>query len=224
VLYLGDGRDAGPYVGWVPTTDLVPADVDPTRIHRFMTTATALAHPPDVWLKVPYTSQLDGSPWSAANCGPTAVSMLLEAHRIRVAPAEVRRHVMSLQGTVNCHDCGVFIEHLASAVDRFGLRASGLQESNGTLAKWSIPEIRDVLRAGQPVLPQVMYRHLPGREDAPYWGDHYIVITGILGDAFIYNDPIDDGPGYGRLIHAEQLRRAMAASDFPMAAFATRLP
>jgi hypothetical protein len=57
-----------------------------------------------------------------------------------------------------------------------------------------------------------------------YWGDHYIVITGVSGEYFLYNDPIDDGPGYGRLIHAEQLRRAMAASDFPMAAFATAMP
>jgi len=49
-------------------------------------------------------------------------------------------------------------------------------------------------------------------------------VTGILGDYFLYNDPIDDGPGYGRLISGEQLRRAMAASDFPMAAFATAVP
>jgi len=50
------------------------------------------------------------------------------------------------------------------------------------------------------------------------------VVTGILGDSFLYNDPIDDGPGYGRMIRGEQLRRAMGASDFPFAAFASGTP
>ena len=40
------------------------------------------------------------------------------------------------------------------------------------------------------MIVQVVYRGLPGREDSGYWGDHYIVITGLMGDQFLYNDPI----------------------------------
>jgi hypothetical protein len=221
VLYLGDGRDAGPYLGWLPAADIVPADVDPLRIRRFAATAAALARAPEVWLKVPYRSQLDGSAWAAANCGPTSVAMILEAHGVRASATEVRRQVMGLQGTPNCADCGSFIEHLAGAVERYGLQPLRLNGGDGKLRRWTLDDVRADLRAGHPVLPQVMYRQLPGREDAPYWGDHYIVVTGIVGDFFLYNDPIDDGPGYGRIIHADQLQRAMATSDFPMAAFAT---
>ena len=48
-----------------------------------------------------------------------------------------------------------------------------------------------------------------------------MVLSGIIGDRFIYNDPIDsDGTGYGRVISAEALKKAMAESDFPFAAFA----
>jgi uncharacterized protein YvpB len=222
VLYLGDGRDTGPYLGWVTAADLVPTDVDPSRIRRFAATAAALARAPEVWLKVPYRSQLDGTPWAAANCGPVSVAMILEAHGIRAQSTEVRRHVMALQNTPNCSECGSFIESLAGAVEVYGLQAVDLTGGDGKLRRWSMDDVRAALRSGHPVIPQVMYRQLPGREDAPYWGDHYVVLTGIVGDYFLYNDPIDDGPGYGRLIHTDQLQRAMATSDFPMAAFATR--
>src|SRR5205085_4775825 len=83
VLYLGDGRDSGPFVGWASVADLVPSDVEPQRVARFIATAAALARPPDVWLKVPYRSQLDGTPWASANCGPVGVAMILEAHGVR---------------------------------------------------------------------------------------------------------------------------------------------
>ncbi|HEY7066954.1 MAG TPA: C39 family peptidase [Chloroflexota bacterium] len=224
VLYLGDGRDGGPFVGWLTVADIGPSDVEPQRIARFTVTAAALARPPEVWLKVPYQSQLDGTPWAAANCGPTSVAMILEAHGIRLNSADVRRDVMALQGTQNCTECGSFIESLAGVAEKYGLQTLGLTGDDGKLRRWSLDDVRAALRAGHPVLPQVMYRQLPGREDVPYWGDHYIVLTGIDGDFFLYNDPIDDGPGYGRLIHADQLQRAMATSDFPFAAFATAAP
>jgi uncharacterized protein YvpB len=224
VLYLGSGRDDGPQVGWVSAGALAPTDVEPNRITRFLSTATALARRPDVWLKIPYRSQLDGSAYAAANCGPTSVAMVLEAHGIRVPSGEVRREVMRLQRTPNCDDCGAFIEHLAGAVEHYGLKTIDLRSDSSQLRRWSVEDIRAALRAGQPVIPQVKYRQLPGREDALYYGDHYIVVTGMIGDDFLYNDPIDDGPGYGRLIRGEQLRRAMAASDFPLAAFASALP
>ena len=58
------------------------------------------------------------------------------------------------------------------------------------------------------------YRALPGREGAFFFGDHYIVVTGILDDGFLYNDPIDyDGPGWDRVMSGERLARAMDTSD-----------
>ena len=64
---------------------------------------------------------------------------------------------------------------------------------------------------------------LPGRTKSQYYGDHYIVIVGLSGNNFLYNDPVDsDGRGYGRLISAETLEQAMsnATGDFSRAAFA----
>ena len=50
---------------------------------------------------------------------------------------------------------------------------------------------------------------------AYYFGDHYILVTGIVSDGFLYNDPIDvDGrPGWDRPISGTTLRLAMNASD-----------
>ena len=67
------------------------------------------------------------------------------------------------------------------------------------------------------------FRLLPGGSKAQYWGDHYIVIVGLAGNNFIYNDPVDsDGRGYGRLISPEVLEQAMAGAngEFARAAFA----
>ena len=51
-------------------------------------------------------------------------------------------------------------------------------------------EIRDhVTWARPPVIVQVRYRSLPGRGGAYYFGDHYILVTGVVGDGFLYNDP-----------------------------------
>jgi hypothetical protein len=68
----------------------------------------------------------------------------------------------------------------------------------------------------------VKFRLLPGRSTSPYSGDHFIVITGISGSSFLYNDPIDtDGRGYARVISAEALDQAMSAAteEFARSAF-----
>jgi hypothetical protein len=55
---------------------------------------------------------------------------------------------------------------------------------------------------------------LPGRGGAYYFGDHYILVTGIVGDGFLYNDPINvDGLGWDRVISGAALDKAMNASD-----------
>ena len=77
-----------------------------------------------------------------------------------------------------------------------------------------LDDIRAHVRQGQPVIVQVRYRSLPGRGGVYYFGDHYILVTGVVGDGFLYNDPIDyDGAGWDRVMSGERLARAMDTSD-----------
>jgi hypothetical protein len=70
------------------------------------------------------------------------------------------------------------------------------------------------VQQGHPVVVQVRYRSLPGRGGVYYFGDHYILVTGVVGDGFLYNDPIDvDGLGWDRVISGATLNTAMNASD-----------
>jgi hypothetical protein len=120
-------------------------------------------------------------------------------------------------------EAGTWIWALARVAERNGVRVHGLYEADGTTYhRWSIDEIRANVRAGRPVIAQVVYRGLPGREESSYYGDHYVIITGLIGDDFLYNDPIggpdaDEPPGWDRRMTAAQLRRAMRASDAPYA-------
>lgn len=170
---------------------------------------------------VPYKSQLDGGPWALANCGPTSLSMVLESFGVSVSPADVRPKVLAAQGIYG-HYTGTLLTALARVAENFGLKALDLYDGND-INRWTNDEIRAHLRQGHPVIAQVYYRRLPGNEGAGYYADHYIVITGVLDDGFLYNDPINhDGPGWDRVISGERLRAAMDASDtrYRYAAFA----
>ena len=88
------------------------------------------------------------------------------------------------------------------------------RNDDGSLHRWSLDDIRTQVQLGRPVIVQVRYRSLPGRGGAYYFGDHYILVTGVAGDGFLYNDPIDiDGLGWDRVISGATLRVAMNASD-----------
>lgn len=221
-FYLGDGRTAEPLEGWVDVVDFARPPTPQDRLAAMILTREMLAQSaPDVWLRVPYRAQMDGSPYADANCGPTTVAMALEAFGQTVESGRVRLTALEHQGTPGCDSCGLFIESLAAAAEARGLPTHGLTNGSDRLKRWSIDDIRARLRQGHLVVPQVEYRSLPGRTTSGYRGDHYVVLTGIIGDRFIFNDPIDgDAPGYGRVVSAEALTRAMARSDFPHAAFA----
>jgi hypothetical protein len=172
---------------------------------------------------VPYRTQLDGSSYAEANCGPTSVAMALEAIGKRDTLESLRTSALQLQDTNGCDDCGTFIQHLASVAEMRGAKTFGLRDEPESFHRWSLDEIRQQLRQERVVIPQVKFRLLPGRSKSQYWGDHYIVIVGLAGNNFIYNDPVDsDGRGYGRLISAEALEQAMAGAtgQFARAAFA----
>jgi hypothetical protein len=169
---------------------------------------------------VPYRTQLDGSDYESANCGPTTLGMALEAFGVNVDQAELRSEVLTSEDfNPDDTDAGSFIWALARVAQGRGLRTYGLYESDGeTLHQWNIDEVRANVRAGRPVIAQVVYRGLPGREDSNYYEDHFVVITGLMGNDFIYNDPIGgaqarESPGWDRLMTSEELHRAMHASD-----------
>jgi hypothetical protein len=217
----GDGRQVPPAQGWIDGDAL-----ERTRSPGF--TQLPRAYPAilaaDVRLRVPYRTQLDGSDFESANCGPTTLGMALEAFGVNVDPAVLRGEVLaSEEFNPDDTDAGSFIWALARVAQGRGLKAYGLYESDGeTLHRWSVDEVRANVRAGRPVIAQVVYRGLPGREESSYYEDHFVVITGLMGNDFIYNDPIGgaqarEAPGWDRLMTAAELQRAMHASDRPYA-------
>jgi Peptidase_C39 like family len=213
----GDGRQVPPGQGWVDADALARASTPaPSELPRTYPD-NLLA---DVRINVPYRTQLDGSSYAGANCGPTVLGMAMETFGVDAPPPDLRQEVLRSEDLSERDDeAGSFIWALANVAQARGLRAQGLYESDGTtLHQWSVDEIRSEVRAGRPVIVQVYYRGLPGREDSDYWGDHFIVVTGLLGDNLLYNDPIGgpaarEAPGYDRSITPDQLRRAMRASD-----------
>ena len=221
-FYLGDGENTEPREGWVEAGPFsLPAASQHALSSLTLTWATLADSRPEVWLQVPYRSQLDGSPYASVNCGPTIVAMILDAYGESDTLANLRAETMERQGTRGCEVCGVSIEHLAEVLEDRDVPTYGMFGPTGKLRAWTLDDIRDQLRAGRVVVPEVRYWFLPGRESSTFWEDHYILLTGMVGDKFIYNDPLDnDGTGYGRLISAEALEKAMGNSFFPFAAFA----
>ncbi len=149
--------------------------------------------------------------------------MAMEHYRIHLPTGELRAAADRLQGTSD-PDGGFAIEFLAGLLPAFGLRAEDLYIGK-QFKRWTMDDLRRQLSAGHPVIPQLKFREMPGRFDSDYWEDHYVVLTGMLGDDLIYNDSVDvDGPGFGRLMSAETLMKAWGGSYFPYAAFAVSEP
>jgi hypothetical protein len=212
----GDGRSVPPAEGWI-NGDTVARAASLSRADL------PWAYPEDlradIRLSVPYRTQLDGSDFEGANCGPTVLGMALESFGLNLSPPDLRGQVLDTENfDPTDTDAGSFIWALANVAQRDGLQPHGLYELDGGLHHWTPDEIRASLRNGQPVIVQVVYRGLPGREESSYYGDHYIIVTGLLGDRFLYNDPIGgavahEAPGYDRVMTAAQLQHAMNASD-----------
>jgi len=224
-FFLTD-RQAGEWaMGWVDGLDLMlPTRGDQNDMSSYLLTrASLLTTAPDVWISVPYRSQLDGSAYAEANCGPTSVAMALDALGKRETLDSLRAAALKLQDINRCDDCGTYIQHLAKVAESRGASTFGLRDNPDTFHSWTLDDVRQQIREQRVVIPQVQYNQLPGRMRSPYGGDHYIVLVGIEGTSFIYNDPVDsDGRGYGRLITADQLEKAMsnAHGEFARAAFA----
>ena len=207
----GDGRTRQSMTGWVAAVDLDVGKAPATR-------ELPQAYPSDTAMDIaqvfaPYRSQLDGSPYAPANCGPTAAGMALEAFGVSVPARQLRAAALDAQHMYG-NGVGTLITALAQVVQDNGLSAMDLRDEAGGLRRWTLDDIRAHVRQGHPVIVQVRYRSLPGRGGVYYFGDHYILVTGVVGDGFLYNDPIDiDGLGWDREISGTALRVAMNASD-----------
>jgi uncharacterized protein YvpB len=175
-------------------------------------------------LPVPYRSQLDGNPYQDADCGPASMGMILAAYGQPLPTITIREFINELQGTQGNYDSGSFFESLWDVAGHYGLQPDGLfagargEPGKTPLRRWTMAEVRGQLDAGHPIVTQVWYRGLPGRETRPYNGDHYMVVIGYTADDVIYNDPIDkDGPGASRRMTWAQFDKAWRNSDFPYA-------
>jgi hypothetical protein len=216
----GDGRGVPPAQGWVEVPGLARA-----RAPSFFELPAAYPDvlTADIRLKVPYRTQLDGTEYAGANCGPTVLGMALEAFGVNL-PQPLLRGDALVSGELNPEDddSGTYIWALARVAENNGVSAHGLYDDDGSYHRWTLDEVRASVRSGRPVIAQVVYRGLPGREASSYYGDHYVVITGLVGDDFLYNDPIGgldaaEPPGWDRIMSPTELRRAMRASDTPYA-------
>jgi hypothetical protein len=224
IFYLGDGRTRNTTEGFVDSAEVgadgafLSAEQRGVRVLSQAEVA-ALQAGDGTWLKVPYRTQFDGSRSAEANCGPSSVGMALEFFHNVVPTPELRALANRLQHTSN-PDTGVAIEFLQQMVQSYGLHAYDLYAGE-KFKRWSLEDLRSHLRNGHPVIPQLRYRLMPGRQKSDYSEDHYVVITGMKGDDFIYNDSVDgDGPGYARVMSADTLQKAWGSSYFPFAAFA----
>ena len=179
---------------------------------RAMTTGTS------VLLPVPFRTQIDGTNFSLVNCGPASLSMVLAAFGLDVDPPSIRDYLNYRIGNYDTEQ-GTSLYVLANIAREAGLNTFG--SSRGGLEGWTLDDVRRQVTAGNPVITLTKYRRLPGRAGAVTDFDHYVVITGLAGDDFIYNDGAY-ASDYGRnlIIGPDQLEQAWADSSNPRHAVA----
>jgi hypothetical protein len=168
-------------------------------------------------LGVPFRSQIDGTSFSLVNCGPASLAMVLTAFGLDVDPPSVRDYLNFLIGNYDT-EAGTSLYMLARIAQEAGLSTFG---TSAGLQGWTIEAVREQLRAGHPVITLTKYRFLPGHFGSVTDFDHYIVLTGLAGDDFVYNDAAYSTEyGYNLLISPAQLQRAWGASSVPRHAVA----
>src|SRR5205809_6321542 len=80
-------------------------------------------------LQLPYRSQLDGSTYAGANCGPTALLMVLSYYGIDACPWEVWVKAMKEQYSWVDDECGSsdrygdFVYNLVSVGEAYSMRS-----------------------------------------------------------------------------------------------------
>ena len=159
-------------------------------------------------LDVPFRSQLDGSAYALANCGPTSLSMVLAYYGIDASPWELRVKAMLIQQSWvgddggYSDDYGVFVYNLASVAETMGVHATGLWRREGArddrVREWQAADLRREILNDRPVIVQVEYRSLPRHSGSAIVDDHFVVVHGVVGTDFVYSDPLGSSDGGAR--------------------------
>jgi hypothetical protein len=176
-----------------------------------------------IWLGIPFRSQLDGGDFQYVNCGPASLTMVLAGFGLEVGPSQVRDYLNSLIDNFNT-DLGTSLDVLARIATQAGLTPMDLYSSQGGYRNWSTDAVRWHVQQGHPVITLVKYRNLPGHTSSLSDFDHYIVITGLTPNGFIYNDgAFATTLGYGLEISDVELEYAWDNSSIPHHALALGL-
>ena len=174
----------------------------------------------DVILDVPFRTALDGSDYSDTDSGPAGLGMILEAYGYPATTADLR----ALVNTVGrSYDMGQAprLDLLVRVAELPGLRGLGLYQGV-RFTVWSIDDVRERIRAGQPVLTVLR----PDDADGPgeLGRERFVVIVGLKDGGFIYHDPAyPDQRGARRSLSAVGLTRAWSNGPYPAQAAAFAL-
>jgi hypothetical protein len=176
-----------------------------------------------VWLGVPFRSQIDGGDFQYVNCGPASLTMVLAGFGLEVGPSQVRDYLNNLIDNFNT-DLGTSLDVLAQIGKAAGLTPMDLYSDSGGYRNWSTDAVRWHVQQGHPVLTLVKYKNLPGHTQSLSEFDHYIVISGLTPNGFIYNDAaFSTTLGYGLEISDVELEYAWDNSSIPHHALALGL-
>jgi hypothetical protein len=176
-----------------------------------------------VWLGVPFRTQIDGGDFQYVNCGPASLTMVLAAFGLEVGPSQVRDYLNSLIDNYNT-DLGTSLDVLAKIGRDAGLTPMDLYSDQGGYRNWSTDAVRWHVEQGRPVITLVKYRDLPGHGNSRSEFDHYVVISGLTPNGFIYNDAAFASTlGYGLEISDVELQYAWENSSIPHHALALGL-
>jgi hypothetical protein len=168
-------------------------------------------------LAVPFRTQKDGGRWQTSNCGPATLGMVLDGYGIAGHETDdLRIQMHTYQGTLGMRT-GTGLEHVSHVAEDLGIKTHGLYNPDGAYRTWQVSDVVAELRQGRPVMPLVRLYLVPGYEGlAPRWG-HYILLTGLTPDGFIFSDALKTDPSAGTtgLISERQLATAIANSHIP---------
>jgi hypothetical protein len=176
-----------------------------------------------IWLGIPFRSQLDGGDFQYVNCGPASLTMVLAGFGLEVGPSQVRDYLNNLIDNYNT-DLGTSLDVLSRIATQAGLTPMDLYSAQGGYRNWTTDAVRWHVQQGHPVITLVKYRNLPGHTSSLSEFDHYIVITGLTPNGFIYNDgAFATTLGYGLEISDVELEYAWDNSSIPHHAVALGL-
>jgi SdrD B-like protein/peptidase C39-like protein len=176
-----------------------------------------------IWLGVPFRSQIDGGDFQYVNCGPASLTMVLAGFGLEVGPSQVRDYLNNLIDNFDT-DLGTSLDVLSRIATQAGLTPMDLYSDQGGYRNWSTDAVRWHVQQGHPVITLVKYRDLPGHTSSLSQFDHYIVITGLTPNGFIYNDgAFTTTLGYGLEISDVELEYAWENSSIPHHAVALGL-